>query len=355
MAMWRMSSRQTSGLYSCSISDPVFLGLSASLLYTSFKGASIMANTIIGVFDDYANAQNALSALLQTGLARSNITLTPSDESYSSRQSVLRRGASDEDETEGWNIGHFFRSLFGTGDNVNKHTDIYSEAIRRGSYLLSVDVDSQEQHDRTLEVLNRNQPFDIDDRAEQWKTQGWSGYDSNAPILSDEEIARERATYGTYGTSATKNPLSTSADAAANTYSTQTPAGQEDLSTGRRDSNARVFQRVSERPTYKQSSWQDESVNPEAVSFHTGLSAADDADFREHWKNSYAHLGGRYEDYAPAYQYGSRLAGNPVYKNSRWNDIESQVKQEWESNNRSTSTWENAKEAVRAGWEKLTR
>lgn len=80
----------------------------------------------------------------------------------------------------------------------------------------------------------------------------------------------------------------------------------------------------------------------------------DDSDFRTHWQTSYGQQGGRYEDYEPAYRYGSTMAGNEKYRGSQWNDVEPQIRTDWESNNAGTP-WERAKDAVRYGWEKVTR
>jgi hypothetical protein len=83
--------------------------------------------------------------------------------------------------------------------------------------------------------------------------------------------------------------------------------------------------------------------------------STDDSAYRSHWQNAFASSGGRYEDYAPAYQYGSTLADDERYRGHQWNDIEPHVRSDWESRNSgSGSTWERAKEAVRYGWEKMT-
>src|SRR3981081_185905 len=158
-----------------------------------------MANTVIAVYDNYANAQSAMSELLQCGFSRNDIQLSPSDENPDARQSALRSDdPNDQGSTGGWGIGKFFRSLFGTGDsdeNHRQHADIYSEAVRRGSYLVIIDAANQEQRDRATDAMNRFDPVDIDTRSEHWRSQGWSRYDRAAPIFSNDEIARDQASY----------------------------------------------------------------------------------------------------------------------------------------------------------------
>lgn len=59
-----------------------------------------------------------------------------------------------------------------------------------------------------------------------------------------------------------------------------------------------------------------------------------------------------FED-SPAYEYGSRYAGDSRYKGKSWNDVESDLRSDYERNN-PNSTWEQAKNAVRSGWDKVT-
>jgi uncharacterized protein (TIGR02271 family) len=80
---------------------------------------------------------------------------------------------------------------------------------------------------------------------------------------------------------------------------------------------------------------------------------SDEAYFRSHYNSNYASAGGRYEDYAPAYSYGSSMAGSDQYRGRAWNDVEPALRTDWETRNPG-STWEKIKAAVRHGWEKVT-
>jgi uncharacterized protein (TIGR02271 family) len=79
----------------------------------------------------------------------------------------------------------------------------------------------------------------------------------------------------------------------------------------------------------------------------------DDSDFRSHWQSNFGSSGGRYEDYAPAYSYGSSLASNDSYRGRKWEELEPQVRTDWESSHPG-STWEKVKDAVRYGTERVT-
>ncbi len=74
-----------------------------------------------------------------------------------------------------------------------------------------------------------------------------------------------------------------------------------------------------------------------------------DPAFRSDFEKNYAHLGGRYQDYAPAYRYGSTLRRK--HAGGVWSDLESSARVDWES--RQPGTWERFKEAIRRGWEAI--
>ena len=81
---------------------------------------------------------------------------------------------------------------------------------------------------------------------------------------------------------------------------------------------------------------------------------SDDA-WRKDWDSNYSSLGGSYDDYAPAYRYGNEMRSSSQYKDRDWNDVESDLRSNWESRNTGgPSTWEKFKAAVRHGWDKIT-
>jgi hypothetical protein len=78
-----------------------------------------------------------------------------------------------------------------------------------------------------------------------------------------------------------------------------------------------------------------------------------DSDFRRHWQSTYGASGGKYDEYEPAYRYGSTLAGNERWRGSKWSDMEAKVRSDWESKNEK-GTWEKFKDSIRYGWEKMS-
>jgi uncharacterized protein (TIGR02271 family) len=91
-----------------------------------------------------------------------------------------------------------------------------------------------------------------------------------------------------------------------------------------------------------------------ARSATTDVDRADyDSDFRRDYETRYSSSGEPYENYAPAYQFGSRYASNPDYRGKSFEDSEERLKTEYLRNN-PNSAWDRAKGAVRYGWEKVT-
>lgn len=149
--------------------------------------AGTPGHTVVGVYDDYSDAEKAVQALVAAGFQRSDMQLTP--ESAESTTPV-----SEQQHEVSSSVSGFFRSLFGT-DEHKEHHDVYAESVRRGSFVLKVDADTAEEADRALGIMERFNAIDIDDRAGYWKKQGWTGYDVNAPRYTQDEIAKERSSY----------------------------------------------------------------------------------------------------------------------------------------------------------------
>ena len=364
-------------------------------------------DSIIAAFDNASDARSAVDALVNAGIPRSSIEMQPASDTTDTTTTTIASG-----QNEG-GIGHFFRSLFGMEDDYKQTHDVYAESVRRGHYVVTVHPNDSQQLDQAVEVLNRCGPIDIDQRAQHWKSQGWTGYDASAPTFGRDEIERDRSGYAASSTSDTQ----------------RIPVIEEELKVGKRmvqRGGVRVFRRVREIPVNEQVQLREEHVNVErrpvdrpaseadfagikdnqAIELretaeeavvsktarvveevivgkevterteqikdtvrHTdveveqlGASAAsrtdtsgiaDDNEYRSHWQSTYGTSGGRYEDYDSAYRYGSTMAGSGRFKNYQWEDVEPQMRSDWESNH-PESKWEKVKDAVRYGAERVT-
>jgi uncharacterized protein (TIGR02271 family) len=372
-------------------------GSTASSSYASEGGA----RSVVGVYDEYSDAQAAVQALVADGFQRTNIQLSNEDSTSDTTTATTAKK-----ESSG-GIGGFFRSLFGS--EQNPYHDTYAESARRGSYVLTVQAQDDDEADRASDIMNRFDPVDVDERASYWKQQGWSGYDAKAPRYTDDEIRKERSAYQTARTGT------------ATTDQTRIPVVEEELKVGKREvqrGGVRVFRRLTEKPVHEQVQLREEHVRVERhrvdkpateadmAAFKEGSvelretaeeavvsksarvveevvvgkevtqrteqvndsvrrteveveqlgasgTTTDDTDFRRHWQTTYGTSGGRYEDYDAAYRYGSTMAGSDQYKNYQWNDVEPRLRSDWESSHPG-STWDKVKDAVRYGAERVT-
>jgi uncharacterized protein (TIGR02271 family) len=229
-----------------------------------------MENTVVGVYDSYAQAQNVMNELLACGFSRDDVHLSPEAD----RTSITQ----DRDSGTGSGIGHFFRSLFGMEDEEDRqHHDVYAEAMRRGSCVVTVDADTEEERERAIEVMNRFDPVDIDERSSQWRSQGWTAYDAAAPMYTDSEIEKDRALYGQ---SRTKDTTTQSMSGEQQ----RIPIVEEELQVGKRTvqrGGVRIYQRMTEKPVQESVQLREEHVNVERHPVDQPASEADLAAMKE--------------------------------------------------------------------------
>jgi hypothetical protein len=111
---------------------------------------------------------------------------------------------------------------------------------------------------------------------------------------------------------------------------------------------------VTERTETIRDSVRRSDVNVERLSGDEVRTPGYEDDFRNDFSTRYASdRTARFEDYSPAYQYGYRMASDERYRGRHWNDVERDLRREYESRY-PRSTWEKMKDSVRYGWEKVT-
>ena len=157
-----------------------------------------MATTLVGIYDDLAQAQKAVQQLSQAGIKQGDISIASNDggKGYTSYG-----GANSRDYTTGSSIGNnvssFFSSIFGTDVNEDE-LDIYSEAVRRGSAVVVVDTDDK-MGERAAEILNQHNAVDVDRRAAQYRASGYNKFDAQAPLYNAEQTQTETRNYANQG------------------------------------------------------------------------------------------------------------------------------------------------------------
>jgi len=177
-------------------------------------------DTVVAVFDTKQDAQSALEALASEGISQSQarITSTDSTSTTSTTSSTASSGAGEK------SFGDMVADFFGFGDD----DDTYTEAVRRGGYVLTVDVADEQQADRVEAVLTRFGPVDIDQRTADWRATGWQP--SRASLSQDATLT---------GVKSTDNAGSV------------IPVTEEQLAVGKREvqrGGVRVITRTVERP-----------------------------------------------------------------------------------------------------------
>ena len=221
-----------------------------------------MALTVVGIFDDASDAQQAVDALVEKGFSRSNIDLSAgrSSDSYSTTSgtdsyNTTSNTSTNDDKSSG--IGGFFSSLFGSDDDDN--TKKYSTVGNRGS-IVTVHAQTEDEADRAADILDDNGAVDVDDRATE------------------------------YGYAATTGTTTGLVDTAAVVPTTDTDAGQsikvieENLEVGKRTvetGGVRLRSRIVSRPVEESVRLREERVTVTRTPVNRPVSTTDLNAFQE--------------------------------------------------------------------------
>jgi hypothetical protein len=133
-----------------------------------------MTTTVIGVYDEFQPAFSAKNELLASGFSWTEVQLNPDHEVPLRERSATPH---TDPNSVSFNIGTMFRGLFGAGSNTSTHSNVYAEAVRRGGYVVTVDVDSDGERLRAEQTMNRFGPVNIEERSSDWLRHGWRGHD----------------------------------------------------------------------------------------------------------------------------------------------------------------------------------
>jgi uncharacterized protein (TIGR02271 family) len=213
--------------------------------------------TVIGAFEDPQLAQRALERLVQAGFDRDDVHVQEGAAGGTTgAMGADTRGADrprDEDHGIMESIGDFFASLFGE-DKPTGRSGVYAEAVRRGTSVVVVDADDDDKADMAARLLHELGAIDVDERAQQWRASGWTGYGQEQPQVQ---------TGGKEGV---------------------LDVVQEELQVGKRDvdrGGVRVFQRVSQKPVRELVRLREERAVVERRPVNREATAEDLSNFRE--------------------------------------------------------------------------
>lgn len=346
---------------------------------------SSTSQTVVAVFENYAAAERAVAALVSGGFPRDTIQIT-SDTSYRSDAATGNTGLSGHEPTDasGGGLGGFFRRLFGADEEYAGH---YDEAVRRGGAVVSVVTTDEE---RAADILERSDAVNVEERAASSRQQG-----------NDAPMSRERARTGDQSIPVVREEIHVGKRdvqrGGVRVFSTvqQRPVEEQ---VQLREEHVRVDRRAVDRPATdadfrgqdevielremaeepvvaksarvveevvlgKETTQRTETIhdtvrNTEVKVENLGgrdrSQSSYDEDFQQDFRSRYGSVkGARYESYAPGYQYGYRMASDDRYRGKRWEDVESTLRSDYERTSPG-GTWEQMKDSVRYGWEKVT-
>jgi uncharacterized protein (TIGR02271 family) len=193
--------------------------------------------TITAVYDSEADARQARDQLVSKGLDDDDVRIV----SHSLSSSAVSTDDADGDKGVWESIKDFF-----VGDDDRP---TYSEGLRRGGYLLTARVED-EQSEQAISLLEQTNAIDLDQRAEQWRSEGWSGEEDSTSIGINQTSYEGRAR------GETTNPQGEQA----------IPVVEERLRVGKREvdrGGVRVRSYVVEQPVHEDVSLREERVEVE--------------------------------------------------------------------------------------------
>jgi uncharacterized protein (TIGR02271 family) len=385
-----------------------------------------MQHTLVAVFDNRTDAQNALNELLSSGFSRNDVRLSGDD----AGAGTVSTSGTDTDTGIGSGIKNFFSNLF--GDDSSEHATRYEGAVTRGQHVVTLTADSLPEVERAADIVERYGPTDIDEHSDGVGKMGTAGamLAGSGSGMGSQSMSAQSSTLqsGSQGLSSSASLQRDTAMETNRTGSTQSiPVVEEQLKVGKREvqrGGVRIFSRVVETPVNETVGLREEHVDVQRHRVDQPISPADasafkeqtiemretaeeavveksariveevtvgkqvnerqeqihdsvrhtevdvqrldggaarsdlrddDSYFRNHFTSTYGASGASYDDYAPAYSYGSQMASSGRYTGRQWDDVESDLRTDWESRNSGgASTWEKMKAAVRHGWDRMT-
>jgi len=313
-----------------------------------------MANAVVAVFDEYNEAQSAVNELLVAGFGKNEIKL-------SGKESAPRAKG-------------FFQSLFGKPQE-DKDIRLYDEAVKHGNFVVTAIAGTEEKSDIASEVMKHHHPVDLDERSGEWlgnQSAPPSREARTIPVIEEEvkigkrEVQRggvrifqrvsetpieEEVTLREERVVVERSPVDRRASEA------DLGAFKEGMTELREKAEEAVVSKtarvVEEVRVGKEVTERKQKIKDTARRTEVDVQRAGDDDYRAHWQEASASQGGQYDEYLPAYQYGATAAGSREFKGRGWNEVEPNLRHDWEARNPG-SAWERFKDSVRHAFEKMS-
>jgi len=342
-----------------------------------------MAQTLVGVFENRADAQQVAQELIGLGIDQTHVRI--SDEGAGTTRS-------SGGESRGFWEG--LKDAFGFGDDEDDRYGL-REAARRGNTIVTVTTED-ESVDRVSEVMRRHNVINLDDRVKQWGSEGWAGHQRYEPSdFAPDATTMAAAQRHTTERHTTERHTMADVDATAGARLEGTeaiPVVEEELRIGKRQvsrGGVRVVSRVTERPVEEQVNLREEHVHVERRPVDRPVTAADTGAFRERVIEAtetaeeavvskearvveeivvskeaaertetvrdtvrrtdvdVQRTEGADERFRPAYQFADELSADTRYHGRSFDDVEPELRSSFEQRNPS-SRWDDVRDAVRS-------
>ena len=204
-----------------------------------------MSRTITAMFDSRSEAEAARIRLSQSRIDADDVKII--------------------DQSSGNESGGFWASLK-EAFLPDEDSDAYDEGMRRGGFLLCAEVD-EDQADEAIALLDESNSVDFDQRQQEWRNEGWTGYGGPTGGGFD----RGQQGFGQPGGSETFGRENTVEEE-------RIPIVEEQLKVGKREvgrGGARVRSYVRETPVHEQVNLREEHVSVERRPVDQPLAAGD--------------------------------------------------------------------------------
>jgi uncharacterized protein (TIGR02271 family) len=243
-----------------------------------------MSKTVIGLFNNLGEAQNVVKDLVASGIERDDIGFMANEKQVTPGRTDMEREGGDvaSGALAGAGTGAAIGGVAGlalalaplaipgigpivaagpiaaaltgaglgavTGGLIGGLTRLgvpdedahyYAEGVRRGGILVTVAADDEREAEMAADILRRHGALDIDERASEWKKQGWKGrFEADAAATRTSSTESERTV----------------------------PVTEEELVVGKRNverGGVRVYSRVIEQPVHETVQLEEERVDIE--------------------------------------------------------------------------------------------
>ncbi len=330
-----------------------------------------MRHAVVGYFKDETSAQAAVDDLIENGFSKDAVHIS-SGTDYATDAATGGSGLTGRAPSENQGgITGWFRSLFESNDYDTDATR-YSERTRSGGSVVAVDT-TDRNRDQAVRILNSHGASDIDDDA----TSKNPGQERKIPVAREElqvgkrpvqsggvrvysktvsepveEQVRLRQDRVTIDRQPADRPVTGNDEAL---WRDQTIDVMEISEEPVIEKRARVVEevRIGKESTERTETVRDNVRHTEVQAEPIGGKTNYTSDFERDFQSRYGATGGEYRTYAPAYEYGSTMAGDPRYKGKDWNAVEPSLRTEY-GRRYPQSSWDRMKDAVRYGWDKVT-